>query len=146
MLLPGYRSAVLRLSRRLELLKTEVQRVTALRDRSAAVIEIYRKILHPIRHVPPEVLLKIFSYCTDVVDAATPSDMNQDSLDTRLAPWCFGQVCKYWRSVVLGSPRLWSSLALNLSKQSGSKSLRGSGCTDKLMSIGHWKRSRLDSN
>ncbi|KAJ3727531.1 hypothetical protein C8R42DRAFT_340289 [Lentinula raphanica] len=89
--------------------------LTAKRDQLTMMIQSYRNVLHPIRRTPPEVLLEVFSYCIPFVDTMhTLKCRKIDSLNTSLAPWTFGQVCKHWRSIVLECPRLWSSLSVNV--------------------------------
>ncbi|KAJ3985365.1 hypothetical protein F5890DRAFT_1510802 [Lentinula detonsa] len=105
------------LNRHLEQMKAEVALFTAKRNQLITMVDSYRNVLHPIRRTPPEVLLEIFSYGVQSVDTDYPEIYQQvNSLDTNLAPWTFGQVCKHWRSIVLGCPRLWSSLSLDLSR------------------------------
>ncbi|KAJ3727530.1 hypothetical protein C8R42DRAFT_340385 [Lentinula raphanica] len=96
-------------------MRTEIALFAAKRNQIALTIENYRNVLHPIRRTPPEVLLEIFSYCVPFVDTTSAEKCQEvNSLNTKLAPWTFGQVCKHWRSIVLESPRLWSSLSLNV--------------------------------
>ncbi|KAJ4480916.1 hypothetical protein J3R30DRAFT_3287620 [Lentinula aciculospora] len=105
------------LNHRLENIKAEVAFFTVKREQLVTMIGTYRNVLHPIRRTPPEVLLEIFSYCVEFVDTDSPEQYQKiDSLDTKQAPWSFAQVCKYWRSVVLECPLLWSSLSLDLLK------------------------------
>ena len=53
--------------------------------------------------LPPEILAEIFCYAASVVDT-----------DVTNGIWQLGRVCSYWRSVVLSSPSLWSTV--NISK------------------------------
>ncbi|KAJ7491071.1 hypothetical protein FB451DRAFT_1124703, partial [Mycena latifolia] len=59
--------------------------------------ECYRSILSPIRKLPPEILQNIFLACRggepDVIPTA-------------------GQVCRYWRDIVVGTPELWSIISV----------------------------------
>jgi hypothetical protein len=59
--------------------------------------EFCRSILSPIRKLPPEILQSIFlagmGEKPDVIPVA-------------------GQVCRYWRDVVLGTPKLWSIISI----------------------------------
>ncbi|KAJ3755763.1 hypothetical protein EV360DRAFT_49180, partial [Lentinula raphanica] len=98
-------------------MRTEIALLAAKRNQITFTIKSYRNILHPIRRTPPEVLLEIFSYCVPFVDttlASAEKIQENNSLNTKLAPWTFGQVCKHWRFIVLECPRLWSSLSLNV--------------------------------
>ncbi|PBK66683.1 hypothetical protein ARMSODRAFT_1086516 [Armillaria solidipes] len=74
-------------------------------DEIAAARRRYRSILAPIRRLPQEVLLAIFSLCRE-------SYLGEDSLDPRKFPWFLGHVCHMWRDLVHSSPLLWSSVAL----------------------------------
>ncbi|KAK0430507.1 hypothetical protein EV421DRAFT_1934084, partial [Armillaria borealis] len=74
-------------------------------DEIAAARRRYRSILAPIRRLPQEVLLSIFSLCRE-------SYFGEDSLDPRKFPWFLGHVCHMWRDLVHSSPLLWSSVAL----------------------------------
>ncbi|KIK66204.1 hypothetical protein GYMLUDRAFT_112641, partial [Collybiopsis luxurians FD-317 M1] len=105
------------LDQRLDKMKVQMAQFTARREEIVSVIQSYRDVLHPIRRTPPEVLLEIFSYCIDFIDVEHPSTCRHiNSLDTKKGPWCLGQVCRYWRSVVLECPRLWSSLSIDVDK------------------------------
>ncbi|KAJ3778482.1 hypothetical protein FB446DRAFT_475476 [Lentinula raphanica] len=99
----------------LDSMNTEIALLTAKRDQITMTINSYRNVLHPIRRTPPEVLLEIFSYCVPFVDTTSAEKCQEiNSLNTKFAPWTFGQVCKHWRFIVLECPRLWSSLSLNV--------------------------------
>ncbi|KAJ3836441.1 hypothetical protein F5878DRAFT_726788 [Lentinula raphanica] len=99
----------------LDSMNTEIALLTAKRDQIIVTIKTYRDVLHPIRRTPPEVLLEIFSYCVPFVDTTSAEKCQEiNSLNTKFAPWTFGQVCKHWRFIVLECPRLWSSLSLNV--------------------------------
>ncbi|PBK91968.1 hypothetical protein ARMGADRAFT_1081379 [Armillaria gallica] len=74
-------------------------------DEVAAARRRYRSILAPIRRLPQEVLLAIFSLCRE-------SYLGEDSLDPRKFPWFLGHVCHMWRDLVHSLPLLWSSVAL----------------------------------
>ncbi|THU82285.1 hypothetical protein K435DRAFT_691794, partial [Dendrothele bispora CBS 962.96] len=66
----------------------------------------YKTLLSPIRRMPIDILLEIFSIvCFEsggnhrVITATTLS---------------LSQICSFWRGVVKNNPRLWSTLAVNL--------------------------------
>ncbi|KAJ3758961.1 hypothetical protein EV360DRAFT_82552 [Lentinula raphanica] len=110
----------------LDSMNTEIALLTTKRDQIITTIKTYRDVLHPIRRTPPEVLIEIFSYCVPFVDTMSPDICRTiNSLNTKSAPWTFGQVCKHWRSIVLECPRLWSSLSLNVDKYSSANSNLG---------------------
>ncbi|KAF5383919.1 hypothetical protein D9757_007425 [Collybiopsis confluens] len=99
----------------LEKMKTKVSEFTAKREEIISNIQSCRDVLHPIRRTPPDILLEIFSYCIDSVDAEHFEACREiDSLDTTKAPWCLSQVCRYWRKVVLNRPTLWTSISIDI--------------------------------
>ncbi|KAK0471885.1 hypothetical protein IW261DRAFT_1510745 [Armillaria novae-zelandiae] len=73
----------------------------------------------PVRRLPSDVLRSI---CLKAIpspsDIMSPSFGFFDSLDTREFPWTISQVCRGWRSSVLGSPELWSSTSLVIDRRS----------------------------
>ncbi|KAJ8089078.1 hypothetical protein PM082_014326 [Marasmius tenuissimus] len=75
--------------------------------------QIYHSILHPIRRLPPEILVEIFRICTfgDAFTGQFPG-----SLDTRKAPWKLTQVCRAWRSVSASASSLWTQVSIYKSR------------------------------
>ncbi|KAG2070913.1 hypothetical protein BDR04DRAFT_574760 [Suillus decipiens] len=55
-------------------------------------------------HLPTEILSEIFLYCLPQEEHLSPA--------SRLAPILLTRVCRRWRQVALGFPRLWSNLLL----------------------------------
>ncbi|PBK88842.1 hypothetical protein ARMGADRAFT_877445, partial [Armillaria gallica] len=64
-----------------------------------------KSILHPIRYVPDDVVLEVF---TAVVVSGKESSI---SMDTGL--WSCFRVCRRWRALVLTTPSLWSDINLD---------------------------------
>ncbi|PBK93808.1 hypothetical protein ARMGADRAFT_928211, partial [Armillaria gallica] len=64
-----------------------------------------KSILHPIRYVPDDVVLEVF---TAVVVSGKESSV---STDTGL--WACSRVCRRWRALVLTTPSLWSDINLD---------------------------------
>lgn len=58
----------------------------------------------PIHRLPPELLNHVFSF----------DDCTADTFPTPFA-WTVAHVCGYWRRVALNTPRLWSTIVLDLS-------------------------------
>ncbi|KAF9018601.1 hypothetical protein BDZ89DRAFT_1073714 [Hymenopellis radicata] len=91
------------------LLYTDITRLECLilqkrKEIAATEIEIWRaeSLAAPIRSIPPEILLLIFS----LVHEATPPPHGLIFL------FKLGHVCKYWRTLSRASPSLWSSINL----------------------------------
>ncbi|KAF9030529.1 hypothetical protein BDZ89DRAFT_1064539 [Hymenopellis radicata] len=66
------------------------------------VLKSAKKITHPLRSVPNEILCLIFAQCVDY-DARA-----RNSLYTDQAPWTLSYVCSRWRRLVLSFPSLWT--------------------------------------
>ncbi|KAK7056476.1 hypothetical protein VNI00_003031 [Paramarasmius palmivorus] len=104
-----------------EITETDSKSALALRKEESTLkvyAETYRRILHPIRNFPVDVLREIFSACIRITHPDfMSSDFNyvfQDSLDTTQPPWSLGQVCHRWRQIVLDTPSFWTSLRVQL--------------------------------
>ncbi|KAF9442153.1 hypothetical protein P691DRAFT_622505, partial [Macrolepiota fuliginosa MF-IS2] len=52
----------------------------------------HQTLLHWTRRSPSELLVDIFIWCTD---------------DNTTIPWNVSQVCRRWRTIALGTPKLW---------------------------------------
>ncbi|KAG7093390.1 hypothetical protein E1B28_007071 [Marasmius oreades] len=75
------------------------------RDRLDETITNYRSLLSPICRMPIEILGHIFSFCCETNHIS--------DLDSAIVI-VFSAVCGHWRGIVLATPRLWSSMTLNL--------------------------------
>ncbi|KAF9442157.1 hypothetical protein P691DRAFT_640257, partial [Macrolepiota fuliginosa MF-IS2] len=58
-------------------------------------IDKHRSLLHWTRRLPSELLLDIFSWCTD---------------ENTLVPFNISHVCRRWRYLALGAPELWRKI------------------------------------
>ncbi|KAK0243586.1 hypothetical protein EDD85DRAFT_874913 [Armillaria nabsnona] len=80
-----------------------------------ADMEDAKALSSPVRRLPPDVLRAI---CLDVVPS--PWEImstldNHSGLNHTKPPWTLSQVCRSWRSTIVSSPELWSSMSLVLS-------------------------------
>ncbi len=69
----------------------------------------------PVRRLPPDVLRAI---CLDVIPSPREIMSTLDDhggLNHTKPPWTLSQVCRSWRSIIVSSPELWSSMSLVLS-------------------------------
>ncbi len=64
-----------------------------------------KSILHPIRYVPDDVMLEVFT--TVVVSGKESSILTDTDL------WACSRVCRRWRALVLMTPSLWSDINLD---------------------------------
>jgi len=67
-------------------------------------------LVSPIRHLPPEMLSEIFLRSIPSRDPYFLLTL----YDLRRAVMLPGSVCKRWRDIALSTPRLWSSIGLQL--------------------------------
>ncbi|KAJ7364915.1 hypothetical protein DFH08DRAFT_840311 [Mycena albidolilacea] len=65
-------------------------------------IDAHRALISPMRCIPQDVLLAIFSSCL-------PSEHNA-LIDPAEAPLLLGRICRHWRDVTYSTPILWSSI------------------------------------
>lgn len=69
-----------------------------------------------IDHIPVELVEKIFRYCIEPTPSATPPPLFENP--TTFYDWIkVTHVCKLWRYIVLGSPRLWTSIQITPTTQ-----------------------------
>ncbi len=74
-------------------------------DATSTAKQQLKSISAPIRRLPRDILLEIFSLCRP-----GPDDMPR--LAARDYPWTLGHICHWWRDIVHSSPTLWSVVVL----------------------------------
>ncbi|KAF8142198.1 hypothetical protein K438DRAFT_2030214 [Mycena galopus ATCC 62051] len=103
-----------------------VDEIRALEERLAALkldrdlLQSYsdgcRSAFSPIRQLPTELLVEIFDLCsppgTDVISGITTPTEEQDRL-ARNYLLQVSQVCSRWHGIVMGTPRLWSTITFD---------------------------------
>lgn len=94
---------------RLNHLEDEINRLNAIIEKLCdehealnAEIEAHRALISPLRRMPLDIMVEIFTHCL-------PTEHNA-VMSTREAPLLLGRVCSEWRSITLSTPRLWASL------------------------------------
>ncbi|KAK0209481.1 hypothetical protein IW262DRAFT_1442999 [Armillaria fumosa] len=65
-----------------------------------------KSLLNPVRKLPGDVLIEIFTACLP--------ENAEDSLDTNRALWVLSQVCASWRQTALLSAGLWANVHLKM--------------------------------
>jgi F-box-like len=98
----------------LERTELEISRVQVLLDelmqkRSFLKQEINDRFC-PALQLPPEISTEIFSHCLPSIESYSPSEEN-------MTPFLLGQICRTWRHFTWSTPRLWSTMCLDLSFQ-----------------------------
>jgi hypothetical protein len=105
-------------------LSSEINRVQTLlsnlmrnRDLLCRYYYCQRALLAPVRRLPPEILSQIFLAClTFYHEGNFVFSPRKDVL-------LLGQICRYWRDVAISTPRLWSTLRVDLRVQNMDREL-----------------------
>ncbi|KAJ6556635.1 hypothetical protein DFH09DRAFT_1491284 [Mycena vulgaris] len=101
----------------MENLQRALVKLVADRDTLRSHLNGCRSVFSPVRRLPAELLVDIFDMCAppcagDFIGTETAAD----ELD-RLSKWYLlqiSQVCSRWNAVTMGTPRLWSTIVVNL--------------------------------
>ncbi|KAJ7628646.1 hypothetical protein FB45DRAFT_918853 [Roridomyces roridus] len=102
-------AVVVRASNEMLRLRRIIQILGHRRHQLTTYLHAKRSVASPIRHLPPELLLTIFSF-------ATPEKTDHACLSFTVRR--MSQVCRRWRTIVLGASQLWSTVLLTLVKAS----------------------------
>lgn len=77
------------------------------RQQASSELELSKRVLSPIRRLPREVIAEIVLHALQ--SSKIPDKWSVvATLDTRMGPWKYGQVCRIWREAVLSFPQLWT--------------------------------------
>ncbi|KAK7469051.1 hypothetical protein VKT23_003544 [Stygiomarasmius scandens] len=91
-----------------------------LNERKAHLQDIrnnYRALLAPVRRLPVETLLKIFTFAC--VKSPSLSIASVDCEDTLSMPTLhIARTCSQWRKITLSNPSLWSNITVDLAQRS----------------------------
>ncbi|KAK0190768.1 hypothetical protein F5146DRAFT_567697 [Armillaria mellea] len=87
------------------------------RERVSQAIQEQKRLLSPVRRLPPEVLSLIFLETIVFPIKRTPSASESEWWDIELAEsamWSVEQVCRQWRRVSVSFPELWSYINITI--------------------------------
>ncbi|KAF9062630.1 hypothetical protein BDP27DRAFT_1427686 [Rhodocollybia butyracea] len=97
------------LENRITLVKALLGELEVTKDELEVAISEKKKLLHPIRSFPTELLKEVFLHGAGFYsDAREHFRSGSHSLDVKAAPWLYGQVSHRWREVALSTPLLWA--------------------------------------
>lgn len=68
-------------------------------------LAIYKRVLSPVRRLPPELLMEIFSW--------TRNSQSYHVHRMKGSPWVVSHVCKTWRAAALSCPELWTNFIVS---------------------------------
>ncbi|PBK78493.1 hypothetical protein ARMSODRAFT_947421 [Armillaria solidipes] len=106
------------LSSQLALIGAEINGLGSERGKVVARIAEHKRLLSPLRRLPPEILYNIF---LNAIVFPTPRSQSQrykywwDFFPSESPLWTIELVCKIWHRAALGFPELWSSINVSLS-------------------------------
>ncbi|PBK92869.1 hypothetical protein ARMGADRAFT_1165195 [Armillaria gallica] len=113
------------LSSQIALIDAEMEDLDSERGKVVARIAEHKRLLSPVRRLPPEILLKIFLGTVIFPMPRTQSQRNRywwDFHPSESSLWTIELVCKTWRWAVLDFPELWSNINISLSDENFSSS------------------------
>ncbi|KAJ7682290.1 hypothetical protein DFH06DRAFT_1119562 [Mycena polygramma] len=86
-------------------LESQIRDLTRLREAAMSELAVLQLMISPIGQLPTELLAKVFHL---VVPPEQFSASNQDDTDKIIrAALKVSQVCRYWRRIAHGTPKLW---------------------------------------
>jgi hypothetical protein len=95
-------------------------RLVGRREEISRHVYIHKALLSPIRRVPDEVLADIFWYC---LPCFGKEDYEGHSFRKQQAPLLLGKICRRWRAVTLSTPKLWSFIRVECTRQNVSSNM-----------------------
>ncbi|KAJ7845406.1 hypothetical protein B0H14DRAFT_2511020 [Mycena olivaceomarginata] len=90
-----------RVEARIEKMEIALSQLKELRASLKTPMDAHLALISPLRRIPQDVLLAIFS--------CLPSEHNA-LIDPAEAPLLLGRICRHWRDVTYSTPMLWSSI------------------------------------
>ncbi|KAL0569221.1 hypothetical protein V5O48_012747 [Marasmius crinis-equi] len=84
-------------------LDEEISRLQAERDKLRSLVEQHQMLLSPFRRFPIEIWQEIFVHCLPSIPARTLKN----------APLLLTGICRSWREIALGTPRLWNNIHIH---------------------------------
>ncbi|KAL0066614.1 hypothetical protein AAF712_006418 [Marasmius tenuissimus] len=97
--------------KRLKQLEDEIALLQAESDELSVFVDRHKALVHPIRRLPPDLLSEIFFHCLPTGRLPVRSITE--------APLLLTIICRGWRDVALGHPRLWNSILIQLPEHPG---------------------------
>ncbi len=113
------------LSSQIALIDAEMEDLDSERGKVVARIAEHKRLLSPVRRLPPEILLKIFLGTVIFPMPRTQSQRDRywwDFHPSESSLWSLSSCAKTWRCAVLDFPELWSSINISLSDENFSSS------------------------
>ncbi|PFH50383.1 hypothetical protein AMATHDRAFT_61219 [Amanita thiersii Skay4041] len=93
------------LNSEIKTLKQALAKLTAQKKQLFTQLTLYESALAPIRRIPREILVEIFTHCVPQWPTSNPRVTE--------IPLLFEHVCKYWKTVVQSTPKLWTQIGVD---------------------------------
>ncbi|KAK0221201.1 hypothetical protein EDD85DRAFT_1028408 [Armillaria nabsnona] len=94
------------LPQRMAAVRETLKILLAEQARTVKYITDAKSLLNPVRRLPGDVLIEIFTACLP--------EYTEDSLNAKRAPWALSKVCVSWRQTALASAGLWANVHLEM--------------------------------
>ncbi|KAJ7634596.1 hypothetical protein FB45DRAFT_470177 [Roridomyces roridus] len=91
-----------RLDTKIAELQQALNKLIGERESLKTHVQAYKALLSPVRRMPADIMQEIFLMCL-------PTHRNC-VMDARETPLLLGRICGAWRTLSLGTPRLWANL------------------------------------
>ncbi|PBK95141.1 hypothetical protein ARMGADRAFT_1163791 [Armillaria gallica] len=117
---PRLAQFIFHMKNRISLARQELDALRQERKHIHEAIVERRRLLHPIRRLPTEILLRIFRSTIEfpISRSITMWNDHWDFHPTANTLWSIERVCKLWRTVALPFPELWSSINIIINDDS----------------------------
>ncbi|KAJ7617649.1 hypothetical protein DFH06DRAFT_1483478 [Mycena polygramma] len=119
--LPSFVSDITRYDTEIEVLQAALGRLISERDRLTEYSAAYHSLFSPVRRLPTEILVEIFTLCSpppvsfsDVRRRAPPDALDRTAQSHLLR---LAQVCHNWYETVMHTPSLWSTIEVHLGQR-----------------------------
>ncbi|KIK51179.1 hypothetical protein GYMLUDRAFT_101115 [Collybiopsis luxurians FD-317 M1] len=98
---------------RIALVKNLLENLRRTRKELDLALKERKKILHPMRSMPTDLLMEIFKHGSGLYD--DPKELFRSdwhSLKFNFPPWVYGRVCRRWRDISVHAPALWTRVKI----------------------------------
>ncbi|KAJ7496414.1 hypothetical protein FB451DRAFT_1207743 [Mycena latifolia] len=103
----------------IERVEKTLNRLVADREVLASYVDSCRSVFSPVRHLPTELLVEVFTMCSpqrahEISETDTPADEEDRISKKHLLQ--LSQVCSHWHVIVMGTSKLWSTIASDVTR------------------------------
>ncbi|KAJ7587150.1 hypothetical protein C8J56DRAFT_828037, partial [Mycena floridula] len=105
---------VARCSDEVSRLRAIIEKVERHQNKVQNELSIHKSFIAPIRRLPPELLALVFSFFCSIDFWDKPLDKKKSRASGSIfrEPFILATVCSHWRSIVVSTPSIWSTIVL----------------------------------